>query len=466
MVLSNHMNMEGVIGVYTKEDAHTKSLYILYGVQHRGQESSGITAAGDNSLRTWKGKGLVSSVFDERYRSLIHQNDYVVIGSASGENADNYYPPLESKEHNRYQFSLALDGYFPRENRTNEEIFRNTLLSELSVGKEFTKALEDAMKRHRDAYYSLVIAVWDKKNKESTLIAARDERGIRPLYMAMNEEEIFVASESAPIDVMEAMSEDIGIRKDIRPGSMIIANSKGITIKHILEPKPSHCVFEWVYFARPDSIIEGKTVHNVRQGLGHALVEIHDLQKDYGLLNQARQDIVIIPVPDSGRSVSTGVAQALGIPLDEGVIKNAYMGRTYIIDDPHFRRIASDLKHNVIKETVKNKKVIITDDSIVRGTVSESVAQNLLKAGAKEVEFLVSYAPIFYPCFSDPQDKVLAAQKYEGKRLDEIGELVASSLPSINKVRYNDEDHILEKVGLPPGNICTYCISGKNPFHQ
>jgi amidophosphoribosyltransferase len=141
------------------------------------------------------------------------------------------------------------------------------------------------------------------------------------------------------------------------------------------------------------------------------------------------------------------------------------MGRTYIIDDPKFRRIASDLKHNVIKETVKGKKVIITDDSIVRGTVSESVAQNLLKAGAKEVEYLVSYAPIFYPCFSDPSDKPLAAQPYIGKRLEDIGNLVAENLPSINQVRYNDEKNILESLGLPPDNICTYCISGKNPFN-
>jgi amidophosphoribosyltransferase len=308
------------------------------------------------------------------------------------------------------------------------------------------------------------MAIWDKEKMESTLIAARDEHGVRPLYIAMNDKSVYVASESAPIDVMEAMGESFTSRRNITPGSFIVVNSSGLVTKQVLEPKPAHCVFEWVYFARPDSVIEGKTVHNARQNFGHSLVEIHNLKKEYHLVGQNRDDLVVIPVPDSGRSVSTGVAKALGVPLDEGVIKNPYMGRTYIIDDPQFRRIASDLKHNVIKETVKGKKVIITDDSIVRGTVSESVAQNLLKAGAKEVEFLVSYAPILYPCFSDPPDKPLAAQSYKGKGLEEIGDLVASNLPSINKVRYNDQKHILDSIGLPYDHICTYCISGKNPF--
>jgi amidophosphoribosyltransferase len=174
--------------------------------------------------------------------------------------------------------------------------------------------------------------------------------------------------------------------------------------------------------------------------------------------------LVVIPVPDSGRSVSTGVAEALGVTADEGVIKNAYMGRTYIIDDPKYRKIASDLKHNIIRKTVEGKKVVLTDDSIVRGTVSESIAKNLRQAGAREVDFLVSYAPIFYPCFSDPIDKPLAAQRFIGKSLKEIGKLVADNLPSIDNVRYNSEEKILWAVDLPTMQICTYCISGCNPF--
>jgi amidophosphoribosyltransferase len=219
-----------------------------------------------------------------------------------------------------------------------------------------------------------------------------------------------------------------------------------------------------VYFGRPDSVIEGENVHAVRKRLGKALVETHNLSKQYDVEKAPNPNLVVIPVPDSGRSVCTGVSEALNIPQDEGIIKNAYLGRTYIIDDPEFRRIASDLKHNIIRTTVNGKKVAICDDSIVRGTVSESVAKSLRKAGATEVEFLVSYAPIFYPCFSDPSEKLLAAKAYKDKSIEEIGSLVAANLPSIDHVRYNTPERVLKAINLPENKICTFCITGKNPF--
>jgi amidophosphoribosyltransferase len=300
----------------------------------------------------------------------------------------------------------------------------------------------------------------------SFLVVARDERGVRPLYLAVNGSGVYVASESAPIDVMENMGETFTERRDAVPCSMIIVDDGGLHETQVLEPRRSHCVFEWVYFGRPDSVIEGQTVHMVRKRLGHALVETHGLRKLYGTEDGKPEGLAVIPVPDSGRSVCTGVAEALGVTADEGVIKNAYMGRTYIIDDAGYRKIASDLKHNIIRETVEGKHVVITDDSIVRGTVSESIAQNLLKAGAREVDFLVSYAPILYPCFSDPPDKPLAAKPYKGKDLEEVGDLVAQGLPSIHKVRYNSMDSVLDSVGLPRDNICIYCVSGCSPFKE
>jgi len=450
--------------VHSRSDASTKSLYILYGVQHRGQESSGVTAASDRSLRTWKGRGLVSGVFDERYRAFIHPDDHVVIGCASGENADNRYPPLESKQDTRYEFSLALDGYLPRETGIREEALRDTILSYLGRGLGFTDALAEAMRGHRDGYYSLVAAVWDRDESSSFLVAARDERGVRPLYVAANGGGVYVASESAPIDVMENMGETFTMRRDVVPGSIIVVDDAGLHESQVLEPRRAHCVFEWVYFGRPDSVIEGQTVHMVRKRLGHALVETHGLRGVYGTEHGDPEDMAVIPVPDSGRSVCTGVAEALGVTADEGVIKNAYMGRTYIIDDAGYRKIASDLKHNIIRETVEGKRVVITDDSIVRGTVSESIAQNLLRAGAREVDFLVSYAPITHPCFSDPSDKPLAAKAYAGLSLEEVGDLVAGKLPSIHRVMYNSMESVLGAVGLPREDICIYCVSGVSPF--
>lgn len=448
--------MIGAVGVYSREGATIKAFYNLYGVQHRGQESSGISVAGARSLRTWKGKGLVSNVFDKRFESFIDPDDYVAIGSASGENANSgYIPPIEL-ESGRYKISLAIDGFvFDRGKKSNEEIFGSLFLENAGKCEDIDSAFSKTMKELQNAYYSLVMALYDKEAERSELIVARDRLGVKPLYVGLNENELFAASESASFDVLENMGEKITKKWDVIPGSMIKYDG-GLEEKQILEPRRAHCAFEWIYFGRPDSVIEGQTVHSVRKRLGHALAKTYSLKKE--------ENMVVIPVPDSGRSVCVGVAEGLGVTADEGVIKNAYLGRTYIIDDPEFRKIASDLKHNIIKEAVKGKKVIITDDSIVRGTVSESVAQTLLKAGAAKVEYLVSYAPIFYPCFPDPKDKHLAAAPYKGKNVFEIGDLVGSNLPSINKVMYNSPENVVKAIGLPENELCTFCITGKNPF--
>jgi amidophosphoribosyltransferase len=457
--------MKGVIGIYTRDNLARKAMYMLYGVQHRGQESSGISAAGDHSLRTWNGRGLVSNVFDERYRSFIHPDDYVAVGCASGDKIDSIrLPPLEL-ESDRYELSLTMDGYIPgHDNVLSEEVIGHKLMTLLGEEDGVEHAIIATMRSLGDSYYSLVVALHDKELDRSELLAARDRFGIRPLFMGLNDSDLFIASESAPIDVLESMGESVHGKMDVTPGSIIRHGDEGFTQSQVMEPTPTHCAFEWVYFGRPDSVIEGRNVHTVRKRLGHALVETHSLSETYGTKGGSSEDIVVIPVPDSGRSVCIGVAEALGVAADEGVIKNAYLGRTYIIHDTNFRKIASDLKHNIIKKTVEGKKVVITDDSIVRGTVSESIAQNLLKAGASQVEFLVSYAPIFYPCFSDPEDKPLTAAPYKGMTLEEIGDLVATKLPSIARVRYNSPRNIVNAIDLPEDKVCTYCITGRTPF--
>ena len=152
-------------------------------------------------MRTWKGRGLISGVFDEKYFTFTHPDDYVIIGAASGENTGNGFTPIESREDSRYKFSLALDGFFPDKQGTNEDEIKKTLLKELGSGKSFQEAFKETMRSHRNAYYCLVMAVWDQLEEKSMLLAARDERGIRPLYMARSEDSYYVASESAPIDV-------------------------------------------------------------------------------------------------------------------------------------------------------------------------------------------------------------------------------------------------------------------------
>ncbi len=457
--------MQGVVGVYSKEEVGTRSLYTLYGVQHRGQESAGVAAAGARSLRVWSGAGLVSRVFDERYAPFSHPDDYAVIGCASGESPEGGLPP-RVLETDRYRIAVTLDGYIPKkQGGSNEKAFLGVLEAKLQ-GTSIIPAMREAMWSLPTAYFSLVAVALDKKEEESTLIAARDSRGVRPLHVARTKTKLFLASESAPVDVLEGMGESFDDRRDVVPGSMIYMNDEGIREEQVIEPHPAHCAFEWVYFGRPDSVMEGRSVHVARKNLGHALVETHDLKRLYGVEGGSRSDLAVIPVPDSGRSVCTGVAESLGVPADEGIIKNAYLGRTYLIYDPSFRKTASDLKHNVIRATVGGKKVAICDDSIVRGTVSESVAKSLRKAGATEVDFLVSYAPIFYPCFSDPADKPLAAKPFKGKSIEEIGRLVAQGLPSIDHVLYNTPENIVESIGLPRERVCTYCITGVDPFKR
>jgi amidophosphoribosyltransferase len=457
--------MQGVVGVYSKRNATRKAFYLLYGVQHRGQESAGISTAGDRSLRSWRGRGLVSNVFHEQFSSFMHPDDYVVIGCASGESANQVsLPPLEL-ETDRYKMSVALDGYFfYRGDNHNEEVVLSKIEESLGNRMDLESSVTEAIRGLTDSYYSLVLAVLDKEVDGSKLLVARDGRGVRPLYIGLNEDEFYAASESAPLDVLEGMGERFTERKDVTPGSLVVYGDEGVSVSQVLDPQPAHCAFEWVYFGRPDSIIEGRSVHSARKMLGHKLVETHKLRRLYTDLSGSTDGMVLIPVPDSGRSVCTGVAETLGITPDEGVIKNAYLGRTYIIDDPDFRKIASDLKHNIIRETIEGKKVVITDDSIVRGTVSESIAKSLLKAGAAEVEFLVSYAPIFNPCFSDPPEKFLAAAPFRELGMREIGEGVASRLPSINRVRYNSPENVIEAIGLPENKLCTFCITGKSPF--
>jgi amidophosphoribosyltransferase len=234
--------MQGVIGVYAREDVGKKSLYTLYGVQHRGQESAGVAAAGDMSLRVWSGPGLVSRVFDERYTPFSHPDDYIVIGCASGEGVAGGLTPRVF-ENERYKIALTLDGYLPKkQGDSNEKAFFNVLQKKFE-GTSIIPAIKEALWSLPTAYYSLVATVLDKKDEQSTLFAARDPRGVRPLHVARTKNKLFIASESAPVDVLEGMGEVFDDRRDVMPGSLIYINAEGIREEQVIEPHPAHCAF-------------------------------------------------------------------------------------------------------------------------------------------------------------------------------------------------------------------------------
>lgn len=457
--------MAGIVGVYSKQDATKKALYALYNTQHRGQENAGISAAGNHSLRTYKGKRLISSVFHEDVsKAFIHPTDYIAIGHVGNKKVERKdIAPLELNN-NDYAISIALDGKILNHSEVDKEFGLQTTSDEELFGSIFGRYLEEsgdsvyavskAMKDLEKAYYSLVMAVWRKDKSE--LIALRDKRGIKPMYMGKNSNTLAVASESGAIENLQLLEEDKLEMRDVRPGELLTAERGGSYEKQILEPGPRHCAFEWVYTARPDAVIERINAHEVRKRLGGSLVKSHNIVDD--------ENTVIIGIPDSGRSVSLGLAEATGIPFDEGLIKNQYIGRTYIISDPDERYKAAMLKHNPLKTVIKDKKVIIGDDSIVRGTISEAIARTLKVAGAKKVELAISYAPIFKPCFDDEPNKKLAAVGLEGKDIYEIGKEVAKKLPTIEKVMYNSVENVVDAIGLPRKKLCTYCITGEKPF--
>jgi len=462
--------MKGVVGAYTHNELIDKTIfYLLYGVQHRGQDTTGLTSGGDAGLRTWKSIGLVSSVYDNQFWGAFpHPADYVAIGVVSDDDPEkNIEPtPYEGLKTEKYEVSFALDGFLSHDAVVQESLFAFVLEGELSKNPDsFDAALEATMREFDKGYYSLVMSVYDKKDKVSRLYAARDCRGIRPLYMAVGDSEVFIASESAPIGLMKFHGVEIAEEKNITPGSVIKVSKDGLEEMQLFEPRPEHCIFEWVYFARPDSVIEKQCVHMFRKRLGHALVKRYNLRELYKVDDWENQNRVLGAVPYSGRSVTDGLSEAMGVPSDEVIYKNEYLGRTFLRKNLEFRHKSSDLKHAIIVETVQGKKVSIGDDSIVRGTVSESIAKNLRNAGAEEVDFLVSYGPIVKHCHSEPSTTHLPASDYKGLPIEEIGMGVASHLPSIKRVMYNHPDDVIDATGLR-GKLCTMCMTEENPFDE
>jgi amidophosphoribosyltransferase len=462
--------MTGITAVYSSEDVTRKAYYALVQTQHRGQETAGISAAGDYSIRTQKGEGFISSVLTkEVLGSFTHPSDYITIGNVGNRKVKNKKDtsPVEL-EFNSHRFSISMDGMILNHSEVDKKFGFNTTSDEELFGRIFHKYLRESnkiddvahltMKNLEKAYYSLAMIVLDKRNNESQLLALRDKKGIKPMYLGLNDSSVAITSESGAIDTLKMLEKEGMKTRDVKPGEMISASNYDIFTKQILPTEPAHCAFEWVYTSRVDAIMNGINAHAVRKKLGKSLVKLHNIKNDGKTVGGG--------IPTTGRSVVIGICEETGIPYDEVMIKNESIGRTYIMPDPSERYIAVFLKHNPIKSSIENKKVIIGDDSIVRGSISEGVARTLRKAGAKEVKLAVSYAPIFYPCFEDEPNKKLAAAGLEVCDIYEIGKKITKKLPTIKKVMYNTPEAVIEAIGLPEDHLCTYCITGKNPFEK
>ncbi len=439
----------GVFGIFGHPDAANLTYLGLYSLQHRGQESAGIVSSDGKRLYVEKAMGLVADIFGgERIKKLpgqmaIGHNRY---STAGGSFAINIQPILVNfalgglaVAHNG---NLVNAGILKDELEAYGSIFVTTTDTEVIVhliaqsrAATLHERIVDALS-HVQGSYSLLILTEDE------LIAVRDPNGFRPFSLAELDGAYVVASETCAFDLIEAT-----YIRDIAPGEMVVINSKGIKSTFPFRPaKPSHCIFEFIYFARPDSMVFGQNVYSIRKEFGRQLARETGVPAD-----------VVIPVPDSGVPAALGYAEEAGIPFDTGLIRNHYVGRTFIEPQQSIRHFGVKIKLNPVKDVLRGKRVIVVDDSIVRGTTSKKIIKMIRNAGATEVHLRISSPPTSYPCFY-------------GIDMPTRQELIASS-HSIEEIRkYITADTLgyismegLQKVVPIPTNFCAACFEGEYP---
>lgn len=445
----------GVLGIFSKErrDIGRTIYYGLFALQHRGQESCGIVVNDDGIFDGYKDTGLVNDVFTPKILERLSNGNmgigHVRYGTTGNNDRLNSQPIVVN--HHKGRMALAHNGnlvnsYELRQALEMEgSIFHTTsdteVISYIITKERITSSsIEEAINKAMDKLigaYSLVVM------SPSKLIAVRDERGYRPLCYGITEDgDYVIASESCALDSVGAK-----FIRDIKPGEIVIFEREGIrTIEDHCNKKPEQlCIFEYIYFARPDSVIEGISVHEARKKAGACLALEHPVQAD-----------VVIGVPDSGLDAAMGYAHQSGIPYGIGFIKNKYIGRTFIAPLQKTREDKVKIKLNVLSATVSGKRVVLVDDSIVRGTTSARIVRLLREAGATEVHVRSAAPPFTDPCYygTDVDSKEnLIASKHS---VDEIAEIIGA-----DSLGYLNIDHLGMLIGKNKGEgYCHGCFNG------
>lgn len=448
----------GIFGVYSNaaRDVAATVYYGLFALQHRGQESCGIVVNDDGVFSSFKDTGLVNDVFTPSVMEKLGEGK-MAIGhcryGTTGSNDRNNAQPLVVN-HIKGKMALAHNGNLVNSAELREElelmgsIFHTTTDSEVIsyiITKErissssIEEAVSKAMDRLKGAY-SLVIM------SPTKLIAARDEHGFRPLcYGRTPDGDYVVASESCALAAVGAAME-----RDLFPGEILVFDGNGVRsiTDHCGKCEPSLCVFEYIYFARPDSVIEGSSVHSARLRAGAFLALEHPVHAD-----------VVVGVPDSGIDAAIGFSRQSGIPYGIGLIKNRYIGRTFISPGQKSREDKVRIKLNPVAETVAGKRVVLIDDSIVRGTTCARIVRLLREAGAKEIHLRISAPPFLNPCYYgtdiDSRDNLIACHH----AVDEIAKIVGA-----DTLGYLSVDNVTKLTDNPcQKGFCTACFSGKYP---
>ncbi|MFA4844497.1 MAG: amidophosphoribosyltransferase [Candidatus Margulisiibacteriota bacterium] len=443
----------GVFGIYSfNGDNLAKSVYYgLYALQHRGQEAAGIFASDGKTFNGRVGMGLVNMVFNEEnikditgHIALGHVR-YSTTGSSVVANAqpivvESKFGPIALAHNgnlvNTDQLRSELPNY-PFKSTTDSEVIAALIAN--SPEKEFEPALTAVLKKCRGAF-SLVIMTRDK------LIGVRDQHGIRPLSIGRMKNSYVIASETCALDVVGAE-----FVREVTNGEIVVIDGDGLqSMTWSLGEKESLCIFEFIYFARPDSLLAGRSFHDVRVHLGKYLAKEHPATAE-----------MVIAVPDSGIPAAIGFASEAGTPFSEGLIKNRYIGRTFIQPTQSMREIGVKVKLNPIRDAIRGRKIVVMDDSIVRGTTSRQIVKLLKEQGAREVHFRVSSPPIISPC-------------YYGIDTPNRTELIAANLSVEGIRKYLEADSLgylslkslVKAVNIPKERLCLACLNGEYPIKQ
>jgi amidophosphoribosyltransferase len=440
----------GIFAVYGHEEAAKLTYFGLYALQHRGQESAGIVASDGKHVVEHKAMGLVPDLFGEQVLSRLKGNmalghvRYSTTGSSLLMNAQ----PLKI-QHLGKTLAIAHNGNLVNARRIRAQmedegsIFQTTTDSEVvlhlmarSMKKGLERAMLETMSQVKGAY-SMVIMT------EDSILALRDPHGFRPLCLGRLNSGYVLSSETCALDLVEAE-----YVREVEPGEILIINSHGVqSIRCEKANRKAQCIFELIYFSRPDSTVFGQNVYLFRKKQGQLLAEEFPVKAD-----------LVMPFPDSGNYAAIGYAQASGIPLEMGVIRNHYVGRTFIQPSQSMRDFGVKVKLNPVKELLKDRRVIVIEDSIIRGTTAKTRIKTLRAIGAKEIHLLVSCPPHRFPCYYgidfSTRGELIAATKTVEEIRDYIG---------LDSLGYLSMDNLVRATHIPRGDLCFACFDGQYP---
>jgi amidophosphoribosyltransferase len=456
----------GVFGVWAPgEDVAKLTYYGLYALQHRGQESAGIAVSNGRQILVYKDMGLVSQVFDEstlealKGHVAVGHARYSTTGASTWHNAQPTFRPTADGSialahngnlTNTHELKELVEGLPSARGeleinaRHLESSTNDTSLVTALLAHHPDSSLEERAAELLPQIRGAFSFIW---MDEGSLYAARDPQGIRPLVLGRLERGWVVASETAALDIVGA-----SYIREVEPGGMIAVDADGLRTRRFAEAAPKGCLFEYVYLARPDTLLNDRRVHSVRVEAGRRLA-----RADTVVTGPAEADLVI-PVPESGTPAAIGYAEASGIPYGMGLVKNSYVGRTFIQPSQTIRQLGIRLKLNPLRDVIEGKRLVVVDDSIVRGNTQRALVRMLREAGAREVHVRISSPPVKWPCFYGIDFASRAELIANGLSTDEIRASIGA-----DSLAYISLEQLVEATDVPADNLCRACFDGIYP---